>query len=98
MSEIRFPADGVVGILIWRLTEVDGQTRREPCIRIYDPCNPDNGHARKRPDGSSPSFKDYKLRSMIDPSIKIIDEHDAFVFIERENGDRFVDFNVLHEK
>jgi hypothetical protein len=85
----------VVGILIWKPKDwSDASSRQEPYLRIYDPCNPENGWALKKPDGRGPSFKDYKLMTLIDPSIKIIDEHDHFSFVERENGEMFLDFNL----
>lgn len=91
MTEKRFDADGIVGIIIWGVEE-DG--RRTPCIRLYDPRDPVMGGARKNPDGSHADFKDYRMCSMTDPSIRISDEHGAFEFIEKEDGTCLFDFSL----
>lgn len=91
MAEQRFPADGVVCIMIWKKDE-DGA--EAPYLRIYDPCDPTNGHALNKPDGSYPSFKDYQLRWMVDPSFKIIDKMGSFEFVESDDGDCYFDFSL----
>lgn len=90
MNEKRFPAGDIVGIIIWKR---EG-SRSIPYIRLYDPRDPETGGARKKPDGSHASFKDYRMRSMADPSIKIIDDHGCFEFIERDDGKCFFDFSL----
>ena len=90
MAETRFNAKGVVGIMVWNLDK-EGYPR-VPCIRIYDPQDPETGGARRKPDGSPADFKDYELRTMIDPSIKFLDQF--FEFVETDDGKYYVDFSL----
>lgn len=92
MTEKRFNALGVVGIMIWRRDWNDWDKPPVPCIRIYDPQDPVTGGARKKPDGSHASFKDYEIRWMVDPSIKIVDKY--FEFVEPEDGKCYFDFSL----
>lgn len=91
MTEKRFAADGVTCIMIWKVSK-DG-VDRVPFLRIYEPKDPATGEARWKSDGGYPSFKDFQVRSLTDPSFKIIDKAGAFEFIEDENGNRYFDFS-----
>lgn len=89
MNEQRFAADGIVGIIIWKREE----GRSVPYIRLYEPRDPETGGCRS-PAGKPAVFKDYRMCSMTDPSIKIVDNHGAFEFVEREDGTRLFDFSL----
>lgn len=92
-KEQRFNAKDVVGILIWKRNFDRPEDPAIPCIRLYDPRDPKTGWALPlKPDGSHVNFKDYRLREMVDPSIKILDEH--FEFVEKENGECYFDFSL----
>jgi hypothetical protein len=92
MTEKRFNANGVVGVMIWKRDWDDLEQPPIPCIRLYEPRDPETGLPQKKPDGSYASFKDYELRYMVDPTIKIIDDH--FEFVETEDGRRYFDFSL----
>lgn len=92
MPEKRFNANGVVGVMIWKRALLGANKPRVPCIRLYEPRDPETGRVKMKPDGSSPDFKDYVLRDMIDPTIKFLD--DAFEFVETDDGECYVDYSL----
>ena len=92
MTEKRFNANGKIGVLVWYRDQDNPSRHSVPYFRIYAPCDPETGWAKRKTDGSPPDYKDYKLLSMIDPSVQILDEH--FEFVEKENGKCYLDFSL----
>lgn len=92
MSEKRFNANGIVGIIIWKRDWDDPSKPSVPCVRLYNPRDPETGGARRKPDGSHADFKDYVLRDMVDPSIKFVDDY--FEFVDTEDGECYFDFSL----